>query len=301
VEYLAGDPTLIDFGLSGADYRRVLGVVRRVICAAEHPEGVRELERAAAVRVAGEVVEFIRAGGAPEGLTFLSSLLALGSPSRPVLEGELEVGQSFFSKYEESLAVAEKTVRGCGEHVPLMVLRSAPVSAREDSGELFDEAPLFRLARRIQVSTPMSEVAYRDEPVRFECVEPVAELLLRLADSAVPRTVHLADRVPLSDRTLVDFLLAHYHRDPAPRGMAVPFRMRLSLPDVVAAHSVLGWRSRFDLSEAERFCPDLLSRDPMQRLRKFFPSHSVDADQEGEVSVSGTSTPGVGHSGERQV
>lgn len=293
VETFTGNVTSIDFGLSGSDYAHLRQSASRVVVACQHDEAVSEVERSHAVRVAVEVVEFAQAGGGSKGVVFLSSLLALGSPRERVREGQLEIGQTFPSKYEEALAVSEKVVRKVASSAPLMVLRTAPICGWETTGELLTDSPLLGLARRIERAPPVGELAYRDEPVRFECVEPTCALLIRLLDAGESRTVHLADQSPITDRQLIDHLRDVFGRPP-PAPVSVPFRMKLTLPGVPASHSVLGWRSRFDLSEAEQFCPELLTRQPLERLRRFFPVATREGERASSSVPSAASERGSG-------
>ncbi len=270
-----GDPTAIDFGLTGSEYVELVQLVDRVLYAVRPASGVKSVEDSPAVRCATELCELARAGGGASGIVFLSSLLALGSPERTVLEGELEIGQSFASSYEESLAVAEKVARRAGAYAPLSIVRAAPIIGDATTGELYPDAPLARLVRRLQVSALSSEIAYRDEPVRLETTDRVVEAMLRLHDLPRSGTFHLVDRAPLTDRILIDTLIEHLVRSGVRKragpGAGGPFKTRLSLPDVVGSQAVLGWRSRFDAAEADRTFGDLLERDPRTLLATFFP------------------------------
>ncbi len=266
-----GDLTAIDFGLSGAEYLALAAEARQVIYAAEprHVEGER-LERSFAVRSAMELLEFSLAGGARDGVVFSSSLLCLGTPKQPVSEGALAIDQEFPSKYEESLAIAEKIVRRIDPSCPLSVVRSAPVAGNALTGELAPEAPLTRLAARIRASPLLSEIAYRDEPVRFETADRLAEALARLSRTPVSTTVHMCDEVALTDRMLIEFLLSRLGRAGGGPG-PMPFRTRMSLPEVPASYSVLGWPARFEREQAKRLLGDLLDPQPFSVLEAFFP------------------------------
>lgn len=292
--FYRGDWTSIDLGLPGADYLELAAQAQRVIYAVASCETTESLERSSAVRGAMELLELTRAGAGNGGVVFSSSLLCLGTPKQPVMEGAFQINQSFPSRYEESLAVAEKIARRVARYRPLSVVRSAPVAGNAATGQLDPRSPLAHLARRIQSWNLSSEISYRDEPVRFETADRLAEALVRLWKHPVATTLHLCDEVALTDRMLVDFLIDRVGKVGDSAAM-VPFRTKVSLPHVPASQTVLGWPARFDRTQAKSLLGDVLDRDPFSVLEAFFPAKaSSEAAGEGSSGQRGDLISGAG-------
>lgn len=272
VRYLLGDPASIDFGLTGADYQRLLGSVDELILADTTYVSSGEVERNRLVRQAAEVAEFVRAGGAPRGVRFLSSLLVFGGATGQVSEDELEVGQRFRDEYEESLAVAEKIIRGLRPSRPLAIVRSAPVSGDEQTGELYPRSPLAHLARDVQSGGGDSGYAFSDLPVYFETVDRAAQALFRLLPEESMSVVHLADRKPFTDRALISYLAGAAGRSVHELPKSVRAWSALTRPNYPGSRSVSGWDLRFSRRRAEELLGDLLDREQSLTLHRLFVS-----------------------------
>jgi hypothetical protein len=272
VEHVVGDPASIDFGLAGSDYSALLSRVDELILADTSYVSSGDVEQGRLVRQAAEVAEFVKAGGAPSGVRLLSSLLVFGSAEGAAAEDDFEVGQSFRDGYEESLAVAEKIVRSLRLRRPLAIVRTAPISGDERTGELNPEAPLAHLARKVQSGAEDRGYIFTDLPIYFETVDRAAQALLRVTPKVFPSVVHLVDLKPLTDRTLILWLSRaaskSVHELPA---SARPWSSwtRATYP---GDRSLSGFRLRFLRKRAEQLLGDLLDRDQLAVLESLFAS-----------------------------
>jgi Male sterility protein len=205
---LGGDPTAMDFGLSGEQYRKLVASIDHVVLA-EVPDrtNVSGSESAGHVRAAEEVLEFVRAGGGRAQVTFLSSLLVFGSGATRVSEKDFRVGQSFDQTFDESLAISEQTVRLVEKiDVPLAVLRIAPLVGDREKGVLDRSSVLFELIELLRGQNVRADAPFTSRPVHFETYDHAAEALARLAMAKGPRTAHLVRPRPPTDRELCEWL-----------------------------------------------------------------------------------------------
>lgn len=265
----------IDFGLDGATYLELARSAERIVHAVEPTPSSGRLDRSPLVRAAGELSELARAGAGTRGVTMVSSLFVFGDAQGPVRESELGVGQTFLSPLEEALALAERVVRAGLGGVPLSVVRAAPLSGDALGRELFPTSPLARLAEKVRLAGAPLELDFRGQPVRFETVDRLVEVVLRTWQQPAARTLHLVDAEPLTDRQLVTWLAERLGRTLLPPPPGMHFRTHLKLSDVPLARSILGYPTRFDRAEAEHFCADLLDSDPRAVLSTFFPAQEV--------------------------
>lgn len=270
VELCVGDSANIDFGLAGTRYRELLTSVEEVVLADTAYVSSGEVERNRFVRQAAEVAEFVKAGGAKDGVRFLSSLLVFGNARGEVSEDEFEIGQGFRDEFEESLAVAEKIVRGIGHRCPLSILRCAPVAGDERNGELIPGAPLSHLARQIKNASGDSRYAFSDHAVHFETVGRAAEALVRLDPERHMCVAHLVDKNPLTDRILIQWLARAANKtihEVVPGARAWSVWTRASYP---GSRSLSGWGLRFAREHAEERFLELLDPDREELLEQLF-------------------------------
>lgn len=272
VRSYAGDSSCIDFGLSGADYQELLASVDELILADTSYTSSVDIERNRLVRQAVEVAEFVKAGGAPQGVRFLSSLLVFGSRTGVVSEDDFEVGQKFGDEYEECLAVAEKIIRGLRLRCALSIVRAAPVLGDEQSGELFPNAPLSQLARQVQGGGTDSGYTFSDLPVYFETVDRASRALTRAAPEISMSVVHLVDQEPLTDRTLITWLAKAAGKSVHERPSGARPWSGWTRAHYPGSRSVTGWSLRFSRKRAEALLGDLLDRDQKAILETFFVS-----------------------------
>ena len=186
VEFVSGDCAQVDFGLSGASYRRLLDRVRRLTVAetTEHQhksdQGFRDVEEARPIRVASEIVEFVSASTVLEGTTYLSSFAVFGDSEGTIFEKDFELGQSFSRQRDEVLAVAEKQIHRLPGHVRLGILRTANLAGWEETGEILPGAELGRLANFAVAAPDECEFAFTDLPIHFETIERTVQALIRI-------------------------------------------------------------------------------------------------------------------------
>jgi thioester reductase-like protein len=208
VSELDGDPTAIDFGLSGAEYLRLCQSVHRVF----HFASVLEAKRAAEaaqhnIACAREVLEFAKAARGLRGLILLSSVIVCGTRTGSIAEDELNQGQAFRGRLSESLAIVEAM---CARQVnlPQIVLRPAHVVGDSRSGEI--DQPGFPYPWLSFVDRGPEElivpVPYRpDAPVQVVPIDFVlrAAYFLAARPESYGKRYHLVDAEPL---TLKEFL-----------------------------------------------------------------------------------------------
>lgn len=222
VTLLRGDVASIDFGLSGAAYLELARKIRVVHHTAKVTYLGAPTSMMEAVNVGGalEVVQFAKAATGLRSLVHYSSTQVFGDHCGFASEEALNVGQTFRNPVEETLARAERVVRGAGSRVPLVVVRPSVLVGDSRSGEVDRlEAPYlliwFLLTRPADVLIPMpgtGEVKLHLVPVDY-----VAKAAVHLGelDAAIGKTIHLADPAPKSAKEI-------FSRIAEPHGRAVP-------------------------------------------------------------------------------
>src|SRR5690606_3727309 len=183
-----------------------------------------DAENSRIVRVAAEVKEFVKAGGARGGVRFLSSLLVFGGATGRVTEDDFHVGQSFRDIHEESLAVAEKLISSVKLQCPLAIVRTAPVVGDEVAGTLLSGA-VSRLIREIESAPLDKSYVFSEHPIRFDTVERVARALLKVAPKDGGTVIHLVDNSPPTDSQLIEWLSIRVHKR-AQRAELGPFLLQ---------------------------------------------------------------------------
>ncbi len=269
VRLFVGEPTHIDFGLSGADYRALLSEVRAVFLAESAINSPTAVVNARHVRLAAELVEFIDAGGAPDGVSVLSSLLVFGSSQNRVSEEDFSLGQNFADSLEESLALAERIVRRVIGRCPLAIIRSAPVAIDQSTGTLIEGSQLAQLARVVDAAPFEFDQVFSNLPVRLEEVGRAVEALLS-AERRRETVIHLVDKSPMTDRDLVQWLAARRGKKVREvLGSARPLAQWLR-PNLPGGRVVRGWDLVFERSQAETHVLPLLDRDDRGLLESVF-------------------------------
>lgn len=243
-----GNARAIDFGLSGVKYEELISSTARLIVAVE-PDRSRFRDPASSqhVRAAAEALEFVRAGGAPEGVTFLSSLLAFGTALGTVGEGDFNVGQGFASPLEESLALAEKIARRSRAYTACLgILRAAPIIGNSERGVL-DRGSLFAEVVNLSKSgTLHSETIWTDKPFVFETGERVGARLEKMSSLCHDGVVHLFLRNAPTDREVFEWLTANRPSDPSRSGRLFGFLKRPAQVSLTSPERrAFGWALRF--------------------------------------------------------
>jgi nucleoside-diphosphate-sugar epimerase len=120
VALLEGSPTAVDFGLSGAEFRRITREVD-LIHHMVHATGAGELTDKK--QSAAEILEIARATSSLRCLVFHSTAGVSGDRHGVVYESDLDEGQSFRSPALEARMRAEKLVRRAMRDVPIAIVR----------------------------------------------------------------------------------------------------------------------------------------------------------------------------------
>jgi thioester reductase-like protein len=271
VEVYPGDSASIDFGVTGEDYNRLLGRVSMVYLAHSTLRGAGEVEKSRVVRQASEVREFVRAGGAPQGVSFLSSLLVFGNARGSVTEADFQVGQKFGDEYEESLAVAERIIRSMKGERPLSIVRTGPVVGDEETGELLPGSPLAHLVRTIERNSEDKGYVFSDLPVRYETVGRAVAALLRTNPQRGIQMLHLVDEDPLSDRQLTLWVAERLQKQIVESSNGPRPWSSLGRSSYPGSRALSGWGLHFSRMNAEAQIASLLDRDEARVLEKLLP------------------------------
>jgi thioester reductase-like protein len=212
---LEGDAAAMDLGLSGAEYRRLAEEIHRVhhLAQVTYSGASRAMAEQVNIGAMREIIEFGSCCKNLRSIVVHSSAMVSGNREGLVRESELEMGQSFHSPVEETLALAERLARAAMSRLPIVVLRPTVVVGDSISGEVdrFDGPYLGIL---LLVSSP------QDLPVPLPTrgdallhLVPI-DFVVRAAchigrqSGAIGRTVHLADPRPLTVRRVFELCAA---------------------------------------------------------------------------------------------
>ncbi len=137
VSELEGDPAALDFGLNGAEYRRLAGSVQRVYHFASVLEASKKDAEVAQhnIACAREALEFASASAGLRGLILLSSVAVSGNRTGLIREDELSDGQSFRGHLDESLATVELMFARRAE-LPQIILRPTQIVGDSRTGDI---------------------------------------------------------------------------------------------------------------------------------------------------------------------
>jgi nucleoside-diphosphate-sugar epimerase len=205
----------MDLGLSGKEYRELAGEVDRIHHVAQFTYPAASREQAELVNVGGtrEIIELGRMCRGLRSIVMHSSALVSGDRTGLVREAELNAGQHFRTPVEETLARAERLVRGTAGKLPIIVLRPTMIIGDSGTGEVdrFDGPYLLIL---LIVSSPQDFPI--PLPTRGEALLHVVPIdyVVRAAHhigrqpEAVGRTFHLADPRPLTVRRVFELVAA---------------------------------------------------------------------------------------------
>jgi nucleoside-diphosphate-sugar epimerase len=209
-----GDPSAMDLGLSGAEFRQLSREVDRIHHLAHVGAGSvdRATAHAANVVSAAEILELARAAGSLSCLVFHSTAHVSGDRTGVVYEDDLSSGQSFRSDVEETRMAAEILARRAMREVPIAVVRPTMLVGDVDPQEDERLDGLYLLVLLI-VATP-AEIAIPfpgkgDSPlniVPLDYVVRASHALGRKGSLAAGRTFHLADPHPLSARRVAELV-----------------------------------------------------------------------------------------------
>ncbi|HEV8247140.1 MAG TPA: SDR family oxidoreductase, partial [Polyangiaceae bacterium] len=280
-ELVPGNAPAIDFGLAGQRYLELASRVTRVHHLHQSSHHSLAEREAGQINVAAtrEVIEFARAAAGLRSVVHYSSVFVSGDRTGVVLEEELNVGQTFRSPAEETLALSEAMWSRTGAALPVTILRSGQVVGDTHSGEvdrLDGIYPLlvFLIASPREVALPLpsrADVALHLVPVDFLARAGVE---LGLCERARGKTVQLVDPRPLTARQFIEAAAASAGKrllpgiPPAPLSKTLRSNpgVRLQAGHLRALHDLLTTPVSYDdrqalslLSESGIECPPLES------------------------------------------
>jgi thioester reductase-like protein len=210
---VAGDAAAMDFGLSGAEYRGLLGTVTRLFHVAQvtYPGAERELAEKVNLGGARETIEFAKHAKKLESALVFSSAGVSGSRTGLVRETDLSCGQSFRTPVEASLARAEKLLSRYMPQLPITIVRPTQIVGDSRTGEVdrFDGPYLLIL---LIVSSPQElpvPLPTRgDAPMNLVPIDYVVQAAWKLVQDprALGKTFHLTDPRPLSVRRVFELV-----------------------------------------------------------------------------------------------
>lgn len=197
VELIAGDPTAIDFGLSGPAYlalARAVDVVHALYSITDTTVS-GELAERVNLGAARELVEFARAATELRSVLLYSSVFVSGQRAGLVREGELEAGQTFRNPVERSLATAERML--ARSSAPTVVLRSGHLLGHGERAA-FEALSAPSLLMLLLVSAPpevgLPLLPRADAALALTPLDYLGNLGVFAARSAEPgRTLHVID------------------------------------------------------------------------------------------------------------
>jgi thioester reductase-like protein len=213
VVQLEGDVSAIDMGLSGPEHRQLAGRVQRIHHAAQvtHVGADRRIAETVNIGATREVIELGLACERLDSILVYSSASVSGNRTGTVLEEELNVGQSFRSPVEETLAIAEQMARAARSALPVTVIRPTYVIGDSTTGEVEHFDGLYLLILLIVSSPqefPLLLPTRGDAPLHVVPIDYVVRAAYHIGrqPAAAGLTFHLADPNPLSVRQVFELV-----------------------------------------------------------------------------------------------
>lgn len=214
VRLIEADPVAIDWGLSGAEYVQLAGIVNRAHFVV-HPRdlvGPESAENRGAL-LGREMVEFARSAADLDSAVVYSALSVSGDRSGRVRETELVENQSFKRDPDQCLAMMELMVRRQLDQLPFVVVRPARLAGDSQTGEFEHDTPMGRLLEAIARLSPAQvvRVVRARTPAYVVATDFVARAAYYLGrlDQARGNTFQLTEGHPRSLQNLVHLLLEH--------------------------------------------------------------------------------------------
>lgn len=211
LRFFTGEPTSIDMGLSGAEYRDLTDAVGCIQHLAPTTEATESGDPCEAVNVGGtrEVLELALAARQLESVVIHSSVAVSGDREGLVEERDLEAGQRFPGPGLATLARAELMARRRMHRVPIVVLRTGQVVGPTTSGAVESLEGVYLLILLLLSST--QEVAALlprsgNAPlhvVPMDCLVRAAAAASRSRD-VIGETLHVTDPHPMTLRQAFD-------------------------------------------------------------------------------------------------
>jgi thioester reductase-like protein len=224
-----GDPTAIDLGLSGSEYRRLCEQVTHIHHLAQITDlgAARQECEAANVGSTREALELASACTQLQALVVHSNVCVSGDRRGRVQEVELNVGQAFSGPVDASLALSERMARQRMSKLPIVVLRAGRVvdDSLSSTSEAFDGVQLLIL---LILNSPQDLSAmlppWGDAPLNVVNLSYLVRAAERLSHEprAIGRTFHLTDASPLSIRSVFMRCMQIRDRLYKDEGLALP-------------------------------------------------------------------------------
>lgn len=224
VELVEGDPSAMDFGMSGKRYLELADEIDVV----HHAAAVSfpGVDRATAERVnlggAVEALEFAEACKHLQRLVLWSTTSVSGTLEGRLREGELPRPPRFRNVVEETRFLAEKVVRQSMDHLPTTILRPSIIVGDSRTGEIdrFDGPYLLVLLMlNSPVDLRMPLPGRGDSPLPLVPIDYVIEAADAIVHDprSIGRTFHLVDPRPVPTRRVFE-LIAEAAGRPGPVG-----------------------------------------------------------------------------------
>lgn len=216
---MIGDPTSMDLGLSGKEYRLLVDELSCIhhMAGRYHLGATREEVEQLNVGGTRGVLELALECKNLRRFCFWSTVHVSGDREGVVMEGELDCGQAFRNAYEESKYKAEQVVRSMSRRVPSTILRPGIIIGDSMSGviERYDGPyHLMRVLMNSPFDLQLPLPGRGDGPLHVVPIDYVIEAGYTLArlEEAVSKTFHLVDPAPLSGRAIYELVADRAHR-----------------------------------------------------------------------------------------
>jgi thioester reductase-like protein len=225
---LVGDPTAIDMGLSGPEYRKLCASVTCIqhLAQVTGPTFGKESFEELNVGSMREALELALAAPRLRALIAHSSVVVSGDRQGHVAESELVAGQRFPGPGPATLARAELMARRRMDRLPIVILRSGQVVGPTATGAVDALEGVYLLILLI-LNSPQDLSAllpdWGDAPLH---VVP-ADVFVNAADAlsrhppAIGQTLHLTDPAPMTVRVAFNRCLKIRERL-AEQGLVLP-------------------------------------------------------------------------------
>jgi len=205
VRLFVGDPSAIDMGLSGAEYRELAASVECIQHLEQAPSENRESCEVINIGGMREVLELARVAERLQAVVAHSSVTVSGDRVGRIEESELEVGQRFPEASAATLARAERMARQRMPRLPIVVLRTGQVVGPAANGQIDTLEGVYLLILLILNSPQdLSSLLPRwgDAPLHVVPVDhlSVAAELAQRTPGAIGQTLHVTDSTPMTVR-----------------------------------------------------------------------------------------------------
>lgn len=221
VKTVTGDISAMDLGLSGDEYRRLIGDVTEIWhLAAIHKLGV---DRATAERInvqgTRNVAELALAIHSIDRFVHFSSAFVSGSRVGVIREEELETGAGFRNPYEATKHQAEVLLRARGDRLPLTVFRPSAVVGDSRSGEIDRFDGIYHFGIMLAASPAAIAIPLPGDgraPLNIVPVDYVVDAVhaITAQPETIGKTFHIVDPNPLSAQGVYELIARRSGKKP---------------------------------------------------------------------------------------